>query len=344
MNLGEIFQLQKKLDELPQREGHFHFIYNSDVLLHQPQREGHPEVHDRARVILESALERAQFEPWVMHQANPTGWSALRKVHDPDYLLGLESTGHANKPFFQSEDCSLGYDSLDGILAAAGCATELGRLMAEGKSGFALTRPPGHHAGIKEAEGFCFLNHSALAVNEILQKDPNAKVLIVDFDVHHGNGIEEFFLESSDIFYFSIHGTPKHLYPWTGEERVVGKGMGEGYTCNITLPMGTSGDDWIQQFKEGLEDVSQRFQPDYLLVSAGFDAHLEDPYEIMKVEDSHYIEAISVLTQLAMKTPQESESQHLPKMGLMLEGGYSLKVLARLVPEIVSLLSREFNE
>lgn len=337
MNLGEIFQLQKQLDELPQRQGPFHFIYNADVLLHQPQREDHPETHHRARAILESARVRAQVEPWVMDQAPPTGWTYLRKIHDADYLLAMESAGHAGKPYFQSEDCSLGYDSLDGILAAGGCAVALGKHLAQGGCGFALTRPPGHHAGVAEAEGFCFLNHSALAVQEIRQVHPEAKILVVDFDVHHGNGIEEFFLESHETYYYSIHGTPKHLYPWTGEERVVGKGMGEGYTTNVTLPIGTSGDDWLKVFLSQLEVVESKFKPDVILVSAGFDAHLEDPFEIMKVEDQHYLEAIDALMDLAERVCDS-------KIGMMLEGGYSIEVLGRLVPEIVGRLSLRMNK
>ncbi len=335
MNLGDIVTLQKKIDALPIREGPFHFIYNTDVLLHQPPTE-HPESFHRARVILEACVERAQTEPWVMEQASPAGWTALRAIHDSDYLLALESTGHANKPFFKTEDCALGFDSLDGILAAGGCAMTLGKHMASGGCGFALTRPPGHHAGQAEAEGFCFLNHSAIAVNQIRQSHPQAKILVVDFDVHHGNGIEEFFLESDETYYFSIHGTPKHLYPWTGEERVTGKGMGEGFTNNVTLPIGTSGPDWIQAFEENLIEVEKQFKPDFILVSAGFDAHLEDPFALMKVEDKEFHHAVQLLITYANRCSED-------RVGFMLEGGYSLEVLGRLVPDIISNLNQKFN-
>ena len=336
MTIKEIMELQKRLDQVPKNKGKFSVIYNTDVMLHQPQLEDHPETHLRAQVILLRIAERGKSEPWILVKAPSISWLALREVHDSDYLLALESAGHAGKPFFQSEDCSLGYDSLDGILAAAGCAVELAQRMSNGQSGFALTRPPGHHAGIRQAEGFCYLNHTALAVHEIRKKDPDSRILIVDIDVHHGNGIEEFFLDDPTTYYLSIHGSPEHLYPWTGQERVRGKGRGEGFTKNLTLPLGTAGETWVEAFLRGLAEVKSTFSPDYILVNAGFDAHEEDPYALMMVKDEHYYQVIDALVELAEKSAKS-------RIGLMLEGGYSLEVLGRLVPEIAARLSLKYN-
>ena len=219
------------------------------------------------------------------------------------------------------------------MLAAGGCALALAATLLDKGSGFALIRPPGHHASRKSAEGFCFINHVALAIETIRQKEPEATFLVVDFDVHHGNGIDFLYYADPRVFYYSLHGPPDHIFPNTGYVHETGRGAGKGYTRNISLPLGSSGEEWLRHFTVNLREFEGKTKPDYLLVSAGFDAHKDDPYGFMNVEDRHFLEAVGRLNAIAV--------EHCGgKIGFFLEGGYSATVLERLVPEVITLLAR----
>ena len=250
--------------------------------------------------------------------------------------MRLEEACLRRKSYFMSLDNPICFDSFKAILAAGGLALELGKRLKNGKGGFALTRPPGHHAGINKSEGFCFLNHIGLAIEEIRKSDPHCRILVADFDVHHGNGTCEIYYHDNKILFFSIHGPPAQLYPGTGAEHNKGEGTGVGYTTNVPLPIGTKGDVWLNVFRNNLEKCSSQFQPDYILASAGFDAHIDDPFALMQVEDEHYLKAISVLIEI---------TQHYcpGRIGFVLEGGYSVKVLRRLVPKIIVQISSYYN-
>jgi acetoin utilization deacetylase AcuC-like enzyme len=256
----------------------------------------------------------------------------IANVHDQNYLMALESCILSGKSVFMSGDNYVCRDSLDAIRASAGMSRKLANTLIEGGAGFALTRPPGHHAGRAKAEGFCFVNNVAIAAHEIASKDAGARILIVDFDLHHGNGTDSFFCENSSVFYYSIHGAPQSIYPHTGYENEVGYGEGMGYTKNIPLPEGTPGDEWLKYFGIGLHSVAERFRAQYILVSAGFDAHEQDPFSFMKVQDEHYLKACLMLVELA-------KTQCAGRIGFLLEGGYSLDVMERLVPLCIETLS-----
>jgi acetoin utilization deacetylase AcuC-like enzyme len=206
--------------------------------------------------------------------------------------------------------------------------------ITQGGAGAALIRPPGLHAGKGNAEGCCFTNHLALTVESIRTTDPDARFLAVDFDVHFGNGISDIYCEDASVFYFSQHGPPAHIYPFSGQEEERGSGEGEGFTRNITLPLHADGNTWVNSFNENLHQIATEFQPNYLLVSAGFDAHREDPFSLMRVEDEHYISAARELKAVATTHCQG-------RMGMLLEGGYSTQVLQRLVPEFITELSSD---
>ena len=319
----------------PSKDFPFKIFYNSDCLLHNPG-EQHPERPERIQVIIEGCRVLNTKECIDLQYPDPTTISQLCSLYPEDYLHRVEQTCLSGASYFMSRDNPVGPESFKSILAAGGLAITLGRHLASGNGGFALTRPPGHHAGIAQAEGFCFLNHIALAVGEIRKVDPEARILIADFDVHHGNGTSSIFWTDSLVLFYSIHGSPAYIYPGTGWEGEQGDGAGRGYTLNVPMPLGTSGDEWIGAFESHFRKCAENFGPEYILISAGFDARTGDPFRLMKVEDEHYYAAVSTLIEVTQ--------QCCPgRLGLVLEGGYSLDVLRRVVPNILQQLSSYYN-
>ncbi|WDE99292.1 histone deacetylase [Lentisphaera profundi] len=315
----------------PVKDKNFKVFYHSDCLEHEAFHE-HPERPQRLAVILKACEDIDQQCPVSFEQAEPAKLKELGLVHSEDYLRSFESCVFSGKSYFMSADNYICDTSVDAVLAAAGQSIALAKKLMLGESGFALIRPPGHHASKEKAEGFCFVNNVALAVEQIRASQAEAKFLIVDFDVHHGNGTHALYREDPNVFYFSLHGNPDHIYPHSGYEEEQGRGDGTGYISNKPLAAGCSGEEWVRCLKDSLDEISQSFDFDYLLVSAGYDAHREDPYSIMKVDDQSYLEVTSYLHELA-KTNCNS------KLGFFLEGGYSLEVLARLIPASIELLA-----
>ena len=317
-------------DRFPEREGQFPVFFNPDCLLHEGHA-GHPERPERLAAILDGCMELPEGTPVSFIIPPKATFDELLIAHNRNYLHRLEEACQHTSTFM-SPDNYLCHDSFDAIVAAAGCAHASGLALERGVSSFALTRPPGHHAGCATAEGFCFINHVALAIETIRQSKPEARFLVVDFDVHHGNGIDRYYQRDDRVFYYSIHGNPAHIYPNSGFPEEVGIEKGHGFTRNVTVDEGTSGDDWLKLFHASLSSVEVDFVPDYLLVSAGFDAHEEDPFGLMNLRDDHYIETTRILKQLA--------AEHCGgKQAWFLEGGYSTNVLRRLVPKVIAELA-----
>ena len=313
----------------------FSILYHPDCDLHDTGL-NHPERSQRLRAIIEGCLDIKDKAAIDFQYPAPATITDLTILHPEDYLMKLEEACLRQSSYFMSPDNPICFVSFKAILAAGGVALELGRRLLKGKGGFALTRPPGHHAGINRSEGFCFLNHVGLAIEEIRRSDPNCRILIVDFDVHHGNGTCDIYCKDKNILFLSIHGPPTQLFPGTGSPRSRGEGAGLGYTINVPLPMGTKGDIWIKALSSNLKNSVVLCRPNFLLVSAGFDAHKEDSFALMEVEDNHYLEAISILIDVTQ--------QYCPgRIGFVLEGGYSIEVLKRLVPKIIVDLSSHYN-
>ncbi len=324
--------LEKKF---PFKKEHFQVFCHPDCLLHLVG-EDHPETPERLRSILRGCAGLPADLPVSFQVPQPARISQLELVHEKDYLLRFEACCLRLNPFFMSHDNHISLNTFRAVLAAGGCAVALAETLLEKGSGFALLRPPGHHASRKSAEGFCFVNHVALAIETIRQKEPEAAFLVVDFDVHHGNGIDFLYYDDPKVFYYSLHGAPDHIYPNTGYDHETGRGPGKGFTRNITLSLESSGDDWLRHFEVNLRDFEQKTRPDYLLVSAGFDAHKEDPFGVMNVDDHHFLEAVRQLKKIA--------ADHCAgKVGFFLEGGYSTTVLERLVPAVIAVLATGRN-
>lgn len=308
----------------PARADAFQLLVAADCAGHDSQGLT-PETPQRLHACLRGLLSLPDHARAAVATPPPAHWRDLGGVHDRGYLQALESAILSRRPQFMARDCPLEDDSEEAILGAAGLALALGDLLAQGGAGLALTRPPGHHAGPKKAEGFCYLSLAALTAHRLRQAHPGAKVCVVDIDVHHGNGTQDCLAQVPATFFLSLHGEPQALYPHRGfvEEN-------KDAPCivrNFPLPEGTGGGLWQKALREGLREADA-FAPDFVLVSLGLDAHQEDPFAFFTLQDADFASALRDLRLLAHRHAQG-------RLGLLLEGGYSLAMLERVLPQCV---------
>jgi acetoin utilization deacetylase AcuC-like enzyme len=214
------------------------------------------------------------------------------------------------------------YSEVAARLAAGGvCRAVEAVVGGEAETAFVACRPPGHHATVGRAMGFCLYNNVAVAARyaQAAYPDRIKEVLIVDFDVHHGNGTQDIFYDDPTVFYYSLHQYP--WYPGTGDAGERGAREGESYTMNIPVPAMTPAEDYLRLFEDGLESVMKRFSPDLVLISAGFDAHEADPLGQLLLDDASYERMTKRLKEAALTTGEG-------RIVSCLEGGYNLRALA----------------
>jgi acetoin utilization deacetylase AcuC-like enzyme len=290
---------------------------------------GHPERPERVEAIRRALQVAGWWEPYPRLSPAQIPGRVLQAVHSAIYLEQLEQACRASQhldgdTYTTPASWEIAHASAGGALAVAWAVWA-----GEARRGFALTRPPGHHATRKRGMGFCLLNHIAIAA-EALRQDGNAKRLaIVDLDLHHGNGTQDIFWECGEVLYISTHQWP--LYPGTGRLEETGAGDGQGATANIPLPPG-SGDLAFQTIThELILPLLTRFEPEILLVSFGFDPHWLDPLGHLQLSASGYR---SILSSLATWADDHCGG----KIALFLEGGYDLDAGAACAQAAVSAL------
>ena len=254
------------------------YVTHPDYLLHVPPFD-HPESPDRLIAIDEHLRRNGLMESLVAVAPGEPSEDDVARVHDPDYLRRLELACRRGDLTLESEDTYLSKNSYGIALLAAAGAVAGADAVASGRvdRAFCAVRPPGHHAGRAEGMGFCLLNNTAVAARYLQARHGVSRIFIVDWDVHHGNGTQSIFLTDPTVFFFSIHENPTFLYPGTGRRWEIGKGAGEGYTLNAPMAPGSGDAEYRLAFEQMLAPAMERFRPEFIIVSAGFDAHRDDP-------------------------------------------------------------------
>jgi acetoin utilization deacetylase AcuC-like enzyme len=279
----------------------------------------HPE--NTARIpAIENELERRDWLGWERREAPEVTTAQLERIHTPAHIEHIRSTAAAGGGWFDA-DTLASPGSWKAALHGAGgaCAVVDSVMRREAPTAFAGLRPPGHHCEVERPMGFCLFNNVAVAAQHALDTyDDVKRVAIFDWDVHHGNGTNDIFHTRRDVLYVSIHQSP--LYPGSGPLRDVGAGDGEGYTVNLPVPPGAGEPIWLSLVEHIVTPVLRSFEPDLILVSAGFDAHRADPL-------AQSMLATESFAKMATHVASTARSFGVP-FGSLLEGGYDLDALA----------------
>ena len=246
----------------------------------------------------------------------------LRTVHTPEHIQHVHHTCEIGGGFIDHGDTPVSADSYDVALFSLGSLLTCCDAVVDGrvKRAFSAARPPGHHAEPGHAMGFCLFANVAIAAKYLQQRHGIGKIAIVDFDVHHGNGTQACLEDDSTTLFVSMHQHPRTCYPGTGFEWETGTGAGEGFTLNIPFPPGCDDDSYIDAMEHTVLPRIDQFRPEFLLISAGFDAHRDDPLAQMELTDNGFAEMTRLLV--------ESANRHCGgRVVSALEGGYNLRAL-----------------
>jgi acetoin utilization deacetylase AcuC-like enzyme len=254
---------------------------------------------------------------------------ALERVHDPRYLDLLEEITAQGGAWLDG-DTVVTPDSLATAKLAAGAGISAVDAALDGVASrsFALVRPPGHHATRERGMGFCLINNIAVAAGHALSRGLE-RIAIVDWDVHHGNGTQDIFYTSRQVLFCSMHQFP--FYPGSGFVNEVGREEGEGYTVNVPLPAGQSDAVYLQAFDDRILPELRAYEPELLLVSAGFDAHADDPIGGMRMTEAGF-------AAMATRVAEVADRSAAGRVVLILEGGYDPAALGRSVSAVVQAL------
>ncbi len=280
---------------------------------------GHPETSGRLESILSNlvSLDPNKFQ-WQKNFL-PAKTEDISRIHQLEYIQQVESSCNQYSKGYFDGDTPFSNDTFKAASLAAGAGIHLANLVLNGeiKNGFALVRPPGHHAESSHAMGFCLFNNIAITAKYLRSKGIQ-KILILDWDVHHGNGTQNQFYEDDSVYFVSFHQFP--FYPGSGATNEIGTGIGKGYTMNIPLPRNSIESDYMKYWPSFQKEM-EKFQPEVVLISAGFDAHREDPLGGMLLETSTF----EKFTQLMLA---EAKQYAKNRMISFLEGGYDFLALS----------------
>ena len=307
------------------------FVYHSDYLKHD-MGVGHPESPDRLRAIVSRLKAGGVLDRLVLIEPTSVADEWITQVHKASYLTSLKSRAPVSGRVSLDPDTSISAGSLPAAyLAAGGVLAAADAIMAGTVDhAFCAIRPPGHHAESDRAMGFCLFNNVAIAARYLQRRHGVARVLIVDWDVHHGNGTQHTFDDDPSVLFFSTHQYPH--YPGTGRATERGKGKGEGLTINVPMLAGQGDEDYREIFERVLVPAADAYKPEFVLISAGFDAHRDDPLASMGLTEEGYATLTGIVAGIARR---HSKSRVLS----CLEGGYNLNALAASVERhVVALL------
>ncbi len=255
-----------------------HLVTSPDFLLHDTGSKDHPEQPQRLTAITER-LEKGPLSDDILKVApQPADRDSVLRVHDEDYLLRFEDACLSGREYFGHTDNRICYETWEIAFLSAGAGmTGADLIETQGaRLVFCAVRPPGHHAEAGLPLGFCFLNNVAATVRYWQARHGRRRMLVFDFDAHHGNGIQEIFDEDPDVMYVSLHEHPTFSFPGTGWDYENGTGAGKGATLNVPLPPGAGDDLVLQAMDEKITPAVNSFEPECIVIAAGFDAHVQD--------------------------------------------------------------------
>ncbi len=303
-------------------------VYDSIYLEHDTG--GHVENPRRLATAMSYLEKTGTKEKLTMLSTRSASMEELEMIHTPGYISYVKDEAEKGGNWLDPDTvvCPRSYEvslyAVGGLLVAVE-----GVVRKEVDNAFALVRPPGHHAIHNRAMGFCIFNNIAIAAKFALSKFNLSRILIVDFDVHHGNGTQDAFYADPKVLYFSTHQYP--FYPGTGRIEEIGAGEGRGTTVNVPMIAGWGDEEYLRAFQEVLVPVAHRFQPELILVSAGFDPHWADHLAMMRVSVRGFAQMVVVLKKLAVELCQG-------RLVFTLEGGYNLHVVAASIKAIFDVL------
>jgi len=306
-------------------------VYSQRYLDHNPGYD-HPDTPNRLQVIMDELNRSGIFESGKCSIVKPRTATieAVELVHEHDYVQLVQRACASGGGVLDLGDTVVNRESFEVALLAVGGVLEAIDLVAAGKceNAFALVRPPGHHAGAYYASGFCLFNNIAIAATRLLCDRGLNRVLILDVDVHHGNGTQEIFFDTDRVLYISLHQDPRG-FPGTGYTDEIGEGEGIGYTVNIPFPYKIDDSIYLKGFDEVVVPIAQQYKPQFILVSAGFDGHYTDPVGGLALSTHCYTRVFSKTLDLAAQLSGG-------RLVVSLEGGYSLSFLGKIATAVIA--------
>jgi len=308
------------------------FVYD-DIYLRHKTGPGHPDRPQRLVAIVQRLREKGLLSQVAALKPAAAVRRWLTTVHTSRYVERVRRSCEEGAEYVDSRDVPISAESYKVAVAAVGGVLSAIDAVVAGRirNAFCAIRPPGHHALKDEATGFCLFNNVAIAARYVQRRHKLAKVLIVDWDVHHGNGTQEVFYDDPSVLYFGVHQYP--FYPGTGSAEEKGAGKGLNYTLNVPLPAGSGDREYKKVFRETLEPAALAFKPDFVLISAGFDAHKDDLLGGMKVSTKGFAELTRIVKAIAERCCKG-------RLVSVLEGGYTLEDLAASVEAHLRVLMK----
>lgn len=306
-------------------------IIQDDLFLKHDTGPFHPERKERLISINEGLHSYSYLDHLSKLTPRPASEAELRLIHSPAHIRKIQLTA-GKESFHLDPDTVTSAESYEVATYAVGSLLVLvdALLGREIQNGFGFVRPPGHHAELEHAMGFCLFSNIAIGASYALEKHKLSRVLVIDFDVHHGNGTQKAFYHRKDVLYISTHQFP--LYPGTGDFLEVGEGAGRGFTINLPLPSRTEDATYNLLFEKVIAPIAQSYHPELILISAGYDAFAEDPLAGMLVTAAGFAGMSRTILSLA-------DQLCGGKVIFLLEGGYHLKGLQASVLQTLNELT-----
>ena len=309
------------------------FVYDERYLLHLTG-DYHPESPDRLRAIYKGLSESGLLEKLTVMPAEKANQRWIEEVHDIRYIMRFEETCISGLPEFDHPDNGICRDTYDiAFLAVGGVLRAIDEVMSGNlDNAFCAVRPPGHHAEVDTPMGFCYFNNVAIGARYIQKQYGIERVGIIDFDVHHGNGTQHIFDQDDSVFYYSVHEHPSFAYPGTGREFETGVAEGDGFTLNSPILPGKGDDEYQKKIMQDMVPAFEKFQPEVILLSAGFDAHGSDLMSGTNLSTGGYDFITEKIVDLVNTYAQG-------RVISILEGGYNLQILPVLVQNHIKIFA-----